>query len=283
VRVEAHQGQLPVMPKTFLEEIVDGNDTAGDPLLAQYIIPVITAYGSAAYYDSVRNIHNVRTGAIEIALTPLLVNHASGKLHPCTGVVFSQEDANCILGFDPKLGDAIHTGPKILKRHAIPLNFRELDVTALRGIVAAHGGTVTHNQPELMEIVSAMKDIEDEYNPIIADTNNGLMLPKLILTKSNVKPQVEIAKLLELSEIKNDPGLYKFFQDIEELYNTDKVMEDMDLIASKSAVMTTEFVTFHFATLGHVGQVAADKKSVRDSKSKSKEQISTITLMLSKT
>jgi hypothetical protein len=114
-----------------------------------------------------------------------------------------------------------------------------------------------------MEIVAAKKDIEDKYDPIIVDTTNGLMLHKLS-TKSKVKPQVEIAKLLELSEIKNDRGLYKFFKDIEELYNTGKVMEDMDLIASKSAVMTTKFVQFHFATLGHFGQVAADKKSVQD-------------------
>jgi hypothetical protein len=146
VRVEAHEGQLPAMPKAFLEEIVDGNDMDGDPMLAQYIIPVKAAYGSATYYDSGRNIHNVQTGAIKKDSTPQLVNHASGKLHPHTGLVFSEEDANCILGFDPKLRDTIHTDPKILKRHAIPNNFQELDVTALRGIIAACGGTVTHNK-----------------------------------------------------------------------------------------------------------------------------------------
>jgi hypothetical protein len=193
----------------------------------------------------------------------LLVKHASGKLDPHTGVEFTEEDGNCILGFDPKLKDAIHNHPEILKQHAIPTNFRELDATALRGIIAVRGGTVMHNKPKLLEIVAAMKDIEDKYDPIIVDTNNGLMLPKLS-NKSNEKPRVQIAKLLARKEIKNDAGLHKFFKDIEELYNTGKVMEDMDLIASKSAVMTTKFVQFHFATLGHFGQVAADKKSVQD-------------------
>jgi hypothetical protein len=118
-----------------------------------------------------------------------------------------------------------------------------------------------------------MKDIEDEHDPTTVDTNNGLTLPKLP-TKSNVKQRAEIIKLLELDEIKNDVQLHKFFKDIDEPCNAGKVMEDMDLIASKSAVVTTEFVKFHFATLGHVGQVTEDKKSVRDSKSKSMEQIS---------
>jgi hypothetical protein len=146
-------------------------------------------------------------------------------------------------------------------------------VTALQGTIAARGGTVTHNKPELLEIVAAMKDIEDEHDPMTVDTKNGLTLPNLS-TKSNVKPRVEIAKLSELDEIKNDVELHKLCKDTEELCNAGKVMEDMDLLASKSAVMTTEFVKFHFATLGHVGQVTEDKKSVRDSKSKSMEQIS---------
>jgi hypothetical protein len=93
VRVEAHQGRIPVMPKAFLEEIIDGNDTDCNPLLVQYIIAVITVYGSATYYDSVWNICNVRTGPIEKAWTLLLVNHASDKLHPCTAVVFTEENA----------------------------------------------------------------------------------------------------------------------------------------------------------------------------------------------
>jgi hypothetical protein len=42
VRVAAHQGLLPQMPKAFLEDAVDGNNEDGDPLLEQYIIPVIT-------------------------------------------------------------------------------------------------------------------------------------------------------------------------------------------------------------------------------------------------
>jgi hypothetical protein len=119
---------------------------------------------------------------------------------------------------------------------------------------------VTHNKPELLVFSAAMNE-------------NGLTLPNLS-TKSNVKPRAEIAKLSELDEIKNDVELHKLCKDTEELCNAGKVMEDMDLIASKSAVMTTEFVKFHFATLGHVGQVTEDKKSVQDSKSKSMEQIS---------
>jgi hypothetical protein len=48
-------------------------------------------------------------------------------------------------------------------------------------------------------------------------------------------------------------------------------MEDMDLVTIGRHVMTTEFVKLHF---GHVDQVTEDKTSVRDSKSKSMEQIS---------
>jgi hypothetical protein len=33
------------MPKAFLEDVIDGNDVNGNPLLEQYILPVITAYG----------------------------------------------------------------------------------------------------------------------------------------------------------------------------------------------------------------------------------------------
>jgi hypothetical protein len=59
----------------------------------------------------------------------LLVKHESDKLDPCTGLEFTEEDENCSLVFDPKLKDSIHNHPGILKQHAIPANFRELDTT----------------------------------------------------------------------------------------------------------------------------------------------------------
>jgi hypothetical protein len=91
-----------------------------------------------------------------------------------------------------------------------------MDVTALPGVIAARGGTQTHNKPELSEIVAAMKDIKEERDPMTVNVCGALVtLPKL-LTKS-------INKMFELDEIRNAVGLDK-------TCNAGKAMEDMDLV-----------------------------------------------------
>jgi hypothetical protein len=89
-----------------------------------------------------------------------------------------------------------------------------MDVTALPGVIAARGGAETHNKPELSEIVAAMKDVEEERDPMTVNVCGALVtLPKL-LTKS-------VNKMFELDDsIESAVGLNKFFKDIKELRAT---------------------------------------------------------------
>eukprot|EP00957_Ditylum_brightwellii_P101063 7702714-Ditylum_brightwellii.AAC.1 len=86
-----------------------------------------------------------------------------------------------------------------------------MDCPQLRSLVAALGGTVTHNKNELIDTVKGMKKIEAAFNPIVINNHSGLMLPSVSF-KSNLVPRMEIETIINKAEMKLLPNKWK--QDI---------------------------------------------------------------------
>jgi hypothetical protein len=104
--------------------------------------------------------------------------HAEALLDPKTGEEFAEESTFVINGFSPlTVGkSAMHYNKQHVEKSRIPDDFLILTVEQLRKILAARGAKTTHLKPELLKFVAAMKAMEEEYDPVVIDTSNGLSL-----------------------------------------------------------------------------------------------------------
>jgi hypothetical protein len=114
--------------------------------------------------------------------------------------------------------------------------------------------------------------MEEEYDPVVIDTSNGLMLPNLSY-RSDMKPQVEVAKLLLDHEIKSkDKDLFKLLTLVSGMYERGDILESVDEISVKTAILDANFLRFYYSLIGSYQQ-EENKKMLRDTRNKTLEQI----------
>lgn len=117
-----------------------------------------------------------------------------------------------------------------------------------------------------------MKVMEEEYDPVLIDTSNGLMLPNLSY-RSDLNPQVEVEKLLQDQQLKvKSKDVFNLLTLVSDMYKSGKVLEDVDEISMKTAILDANFPPFYYSLVGSYQQ-AENKKMLRDSRNKSLEQI----------
>jgi hypothetical protein len=119
-----------------------------------------------------------------------------------------------------------------------------MTVEQLRKIFAARGARTTHNKADLLKFVAAMKAMEEEYDPVVIDTSNGLMLQNLSY-RSDLNPQVEVAKLLQDQELKaKSKDVFSLLKLVNDMYETGKVLESVDEISIKTVILDCNFPRF---------------------------------------
>ena len=267
--VHAH---LLSLAKPFQRDIADH----GPCVIEQNMEPVIYAFGSATYYDADCNVRSIAHPDIILEYSSLVsIAHSKGVSDPRTGEPLTPEDDALLEHFDmARLGrEAVHFDKAFVESCRIPDNYKNFNVSELRAIVAARGGTVTHVKNELLAYVGAMKELEADYDPIVIDVKSGFFLSSMSV-KGNMVPLTEVTKLLGESEVQRSPKFKSLLETTKRMYTENKVLEDMDEIALNSAVMTTNFISFLYADVGQPTQSSKSRKVMRDSFSKSKEQIS---------
>jgi hypothetical protein len=117
-----------------------------------------------------------------------------------------------------------------------------------------------------------MKAMEEEYDPVVIDTSNGLMLPNLSY-RSDLNPQVEVAKLLQDQELKaKAKDVFSLLKLVNDMYEPGRVLESVDEISIKTAILDCNFLRFYYSLVGSYQQ-EENKKMLRDSRNKSLEQI----------
>eukprot|EP00978_Attheya_sp_CCMP212_P040771 scaffold226268_cov53-Attheya_sp.AAC.2 len=262
--------------KEFRSDIVMSEDP--DLLYKEYILPVTDAFSGAFYYTPDFKVMTLQSKEIiDGALFCVDTNrrHGLGELDPKSGDEYTLEDQVVLKGFSfQTLGKSIfRESHENVSSCLIPEDFESFLIPQLRGIVAARGGTVTHNKTELLDIVRAMKELVDEYEPIVIDTSGGLMLPTLSY-KSTLKPAVEIDKILSTREIHSEKNRWarETLVVAQECYQKNMVVEDPEKISEISAFYDRNLLKFYFSDVGTVG--SDNKKCLRDSYSKHIEQVS---------
>jgi hypothetical protein len=93
-------------------------------------------------------------------------------LDPKTGGEFAEDSNLVIKGFvaDTVGKSAAHLNKEHVERSRIPDDFSLMKIEQLRQILAGRGAKTTHNKPELLKFVAAMKAMEEEYDPVVIDT-----------------------------------------------------------------------------------------------------------------
>lgn len=262
---------FPQMQKSFKERVARSETFGND-----FIAPVVTAYEEGLYYDSQRNIRMIGSDQIVKEATNETRQHSKGLLDPATGESFSEEDYNAIEAFkNMDLNTAmIHLDQEAIDRHKIPDNYKELNLSDLRGMISARQGKTSLDKEECLEVIGCLKKIEDEYDPMIVDTHDGVYLRNLTWDTTNIVPAREIAKLLQTAEIKSNPNICPILKFANDLYKKDMVITDLDMVADLSPEMHVGCVKDYFYSLG--GKEQEKKKAVEDSYKRHQEQIETI-------
>jgi 5'-3' exonuclease len=272
--IREHIGWIPSMSKEFKEEVLTVGQDGKDRLLDEYILPIVKAYSDSLFYDDKFNICRVHTRDLVQCFSAETKKHAQALLDPKTGEEFAEESISLIDGFSPHTvgKSAAHLNKEHVSKSRIPEDFSTMTVEQLRKILAARGAKTTHNKAELLKYVAAMKAMEEEYDPVVIDTSNGLMLPNLSY-RSDLKPQAEIAKLLLDHEIKaKAKDVFNLLKLVNDMYERGEVLESVDEISIKTAILDCQFPRFYYSLLGSYQQ-EENKKMLRDSRNKSLEQI----------
>jgi hypothetical protein len=272
--IREHVGSIPSMSKEFKQEVLTVGQDGKDFLLDEYILPVVKAYSDSLFYDDNFNVCRVHTRDLVQSCSADTKGHAQGLLDPKSGEEFAEESNEVLEGFNfLTVGKwAVHLNKEHLEKSRIPEEFLTMTVEQLRKILAARGARTTHNKADLLKFVAAMKAMEEEYDPVVIDTTNGLMLPNLSY-RSDLNPRVEVAKLLQDQELEaKAKDVFSLLKLVNDMYETGKVLESVDEISIKTAILDCNFPRFYYSLIGSYHQ-EENKKMLRDSRNKSLEQI----------
>jgi hypothetical protein len=238
---------------------------ASESDVATYLQRIVDIYSFPHVYDEHSNIIDL-SGRIVKQASQQLKQHMNGEVHTRTAEAFEQPFASELGSLDCSqllLRSAAEVST--IRGVQLPAN-KPVDqngVPVLRDFIAARGGSITMNKPDLVKAVKCYQLLEDQVPRNYVDRNpdkNGSKFASINTSSTNSIRSILAELMNKLSAVTDLPGKKELIVETHGLFSANAFDANYDNIARVAPELKPDFI---YKSFGHIGS-SINEKNIGD-------------------